>query len=122
MYIKKLIEMIKNTSRVPENKFYLYEQNNSEGVFQVDHGVDINVIIEANNIYMANKIAKRHGVYFNGVDKNIDCDCCGDRWSDSPQAYDKLTDALRNRLTMFGGQVVIYMANGEVYRAKEEER
>lgn len=29
----------------------------------------------------ANRLAEQYAdVYFNGVDKGLDCDCCGDRW------------------------------------------
>ena len=31
----------------------------------------------------ANRIAKAKGIYFDGVSKGIDCECCGDRWHEA---------------------------------------
>ena len=61
--------------------FYHYRQNNSGGGFDCDDNVHMNVIIEANSANQANNKAKSIGIYFDGVGKNMDCDCCGDRWS-----------------------------------------
>jgi hypothetical protein len=38
------------------------------------------LFIEAENAEQANEIAKSLGVYFNGKEKGIDCECRGDRW------------------------------------------
>lgn len=38
------------------------------------------MFIEAGDSSEANCIAQDLGVYFNGVDNDIDCLCCGDRW------------------------------------------
>jgi hypothetical protein len=35
--------------------------------------------------------AEMIGIYFDGVDQNIDCSCCGDRWS---QPYNDNGDEL----------------------------
>lgn len=59
-----------------ETLFYVFNQNNSGGGFSGYH----TIIVEARNTTEANRKAKNHGVYFNGVDKDLDCDCCGDRW------------------------------------------
>lgn len=56
--------------------FYQFRQNNSGGSFD---GF-VNIIIEASTPGEANEIAPEYGIYFNGVSKGIDCDCCGDRW------------------------------------------
>jgi len=67
---------------------YRYHQNNSGG-FVVDmptlsvsegyvEGYD--VYIYASDKNEANKIAEAKGLYFDGVSKEIDCECCGDRW------------------------------------------
>jgi len=73
-----------------ENKreTYRYHQNNSGG-FVVDmptltasegyvEGFD--VYIYALSKEAANRIAQDKGLYFDGVEKGIDCECCGDRW------------------------------------------
>ena len=59
--------------------FYHFRQNNSGGTFDVDpkRGIDVNVIIEADNYHEANSRAENIGLYFDGQG---DCSCCGDRW------------------------------------------
>lgn len=47
----------------------------------MDDKVTLNVIIEAENTMEADMIAERIGIYFNGCEKELDCDCCGDRWT-----------------------------------------
>jgi hypothetical protein len=59
---------------------YLFRQNNSGGSFVRDGNVGNYVIIQAMNADHANSIALKIGIYFNGVDDEIDCACCGDRW------------------------------------------
>lgn len=65
--------------------FYDFRQNNSGGRFLFDKGRGIGcyVIIEAESAADANDRAERIGLYFDGVDNEIDCECCGDRWSRS---------------------------------------
>jgi hypothetical protein len=62
--------------------FFHYRQNNSGGWFKVDSdaGISVNVIVEADSSYKANWKAQDIGLYFNGVDNDRDCGCCGDRW------------------------------------------
>jgi|688.fasta_scaffold224453_3 hypothetical protein len=60
--------------------FYHYDQNNSGGVFMEPA---LNVFIEASSHEEADTIAEANGLYFDGVDENMDCPCCGDRWSRS---------------------------------------
>ena len=55
-----------------------YRQNNSGGYFLGEYN---DIYIEAKNVRAADCLAEEHfGVYFNGVDDNRDCECCGDRW------------------------------------------
>lgn len=60
--------------------FFQYHQNNSGGSFIVNDEVTYDVIIEAASAAEADSKAETIGIYFDGVDKSIDCDCCGDRW------------------------------------------
>lgn len=60
--------------------FYAFWQNNSGGSYIADGTVEQLVIVEADNAGAANEFACIVGVYFGGVRKGIDCDCCGDRW------------------------------------------
>lgn len=61
-------------------KFYQFNQNNSGGSFDVDNKVCHRLFIQADNVDEAAEIAESIGVYFNGVDEGMDCECCGDRW------------------------------------------
>ena len=65
------------------NSTYWYEftQNNSGGSFVVDDKVCHRIYIEAEDFREAVIIAESLGCYWNGVEKGIDCPCCGDRWS-----------------------------------------
>lgn len=66
-------------------KFYYYNQNNSGGSFEHDPiaGLGYRVAIEALSEEEANLKAESIGIYFDGVEKDIDCECCGDRWYSS---------------------------------------
>ena len=57
--------------------FYTYRQNNSGGRFGQPA---IQVIVEADTPEQADVVAQSRGLYFNGVDNDYDCPCCGDRW------------------------------------------
>jgi hypothetical protein len=61
--------------------FFTFGQNNSGGSFINDGYVTHYVIVEADNADEANKIAENIGIYFDGCDQDMDCPCCGDRWS-----------------------------------------
>jgi len=95
--------------------FYMYRQNNSGGTFDVDaeKGIGHRVFIEAENKQAAEAKALSIGIYFNGVDDEIDCDCCGDRWDESPDA---LTVIGRGDLPKgyFGDQYFIHYADGSI--------
>lgn len=70
--------------------FYTYRQNNPGGFTQRDPDLGITdiVIIEADNAQHADYRATNIGLYFNGVDRNIDCDCCGNRWERKYTMFD----------------------------------
>lgn len=62
-----------------------YRQNNSGGFFRGP----IYVFVQAKHVSEANYLAEAHmGIYFDGVADDIDCDCCGDRWSEYPRECD----------------------------------
>lgn len=64
------------------NMFYEFCQNNSGGYHDLDQsrGIGPIVFIEANSYQEANDKAEEIGIYFNGCEEGLDCDCCGDRW------------------------------------------
>lgn len=61
-------------------KFYEFCQNNSGGSFDVNEHITHRVLIEANDADEAIDIAESLGIYFDGVENGMDCECCGDRW------------------------------------------
>lgn len=64
--------------------FYKFTQNNSGGSFDVDDTLCHRLIIEATSENSAISIAENLGCYWNGIDNEQDCPCCGDRWSNYP--------------------------------------
>jgi hypothetical protein len=80
----------------------------------VDDNVDHYVIIEAESADEANHIAESVGIYFDGVEKGIDCPCCGDRWYsaynegvEKPEIYGKTPSECTY-------QYIIYYKNGTI--------
>jgi hypothetical protein len=72
------VELLKVKER--KSKFYVFNQNNSGGSFESNDKLCHRVIIEADNVDDAVRIAENMGIYFNGCDEGMDCPCCGDRW------------------------------------------
>lgn len=62
-------------------KWYCFDQMNSGGYFVVNNKVCHRLFIEAESFDDAVKKAEELGCYWDGVSKNIDCPCCGDRWN-----------------------------------------
>lgn len=59
--------------------FFKFRQNNSGGEF--DTTMPYIMYVEVPTARVADAIAEDHGVYFNGCETGVDCECCGDRWS-----------------------------------------
>lgn len=73
-------------------KWFQFNQNNSNGIFDVDDKVCHRLFIEAESFKDAIRKAEELGCYWDGVEKGIDCECCGDRWSawnDTPVDIEK---------------------------------
>ena len=63
----------------PAMQWFKYRQNNSGGVFTYPAAM---VFVQATSAVKADRLAKRAvGIYFDGVESGVDCDCCGDRWN-----------------------------------------
>lgn len=108
------------------NKFYTFYQNNSGGRFEHDskRGIGLTVIIEATNIMHAICRAERIGLYFNGCEKDLDCQCCGDRWSKYANCSKKpKINGIEARkfkdLCYLGADHYIHYLNGKIERLKE---
>lgn len=65
------------------SKYYVFHQNNTGGIFE---NPAKNVIVKAESIEEANKIAESNGVYFD-ENYDIDCECCGTRWNSATDYY-----------------------------------
>lgn len=63
---------------------YSFRQNNSGGWFHVPA---ITVYVHADTPEQANAVAEANGLYFHGVSKGLDCECCGDRWYPADDYY-----------------------------------
>jgi hypothetical protein len=58
--------------------YFHFRQNNTGGYFTP---TTRHIIIKADTADEANRIAvERTPIYFDGVSKGLDCQCCGDRW------------------------------------------
>jgi hypothetical protein len=99
--------------------FFTFRQNNSGGGYDRNANVDKYVIIEADTADDAWEAAKLIGLYDMGVDKGIDCECCGDRWNPSPWRGRNVPSIYGEALTSKGSatqakqhSVVIHYADG----------
>jgi hypothetical protein len=79
-------------------KKFTYTQNNSGGVYDfpkwtgpADMGgvcsasdwqdQQVDVWVMARSEAEADELVQKYaGVYFDGIERGLDCDCCGDRW------------------------------------------
>lgn len=112
--------------------FYRFNQNNSGGSFVEDEDLTHTVFIEAGSAKEANARAENFGIYFDGCNSGIDCDCCGDRWYEAGEGdYYSLSSmkAVRQaikeleRYHMFTELIaIVHLRNGDRYAfAKNEE-
>lgn len=102
-------------------KFYTFNQNNSGGNFDNDESTGQYVIIEAHCADEANDIAEQKGLYFDGVDSGIDCDCCGDRWHTVDEHSGCIVPSIYGSPIVFDSNtmahgIVIHTYNGERYK------
>ena len=64
--------------------------------------VGYDVYLRATCADEANRIAESCGIYFDGVEKDKDCDCCGDRWYRT--VYPEDPDALEDLFEFLGSE------------------
>lgn len=111
-------EIIKDKLSDKKLKFYEFNQNNSGGNFVIDKdaGIFEIVYIEASSSQEADFIAKNIGIYFDGVSKNIDCYCCGDRWAlaTESESYDSFESVLKAQKYNYHERFVVHYLNGIV--------
>jgi len=82
-------------------KFFNFKQNNSRFSCITSKTFGFHTIIEAYDLQQAIQIAEKNGIYFDGVSKGLDCDCCGDRWFNSPEEYSDLDSFLTDKKVRF---------------------
>lgn len=114
--------------------FYHYSQNNSFGTFDEDSnkGICPDVIIEAKSATDANERAQKTGLYFDGVDKGIDCPCCGDRWHEVDEGEGTVNPTIVGKPLSdiesgyYREEVYIHYLNGNIeyykFKLSEEDR
>jgi hypothetical protein len=108
--------------------FYTYYQNNSFGQMMLSEpeGLTHYVIIEADSAEEADARAEASDInmYFDGVEKGLDCPCCGDRWSrqygdgtEEPRIYGKPATDYSTSWSAYmpkGKEICIHYADGRV--------
>ncbi len=98
--------------------WYHYSQNNSFGKWDIfaDKGIGPNLYVEANSTEQADQFAMDLGLYFDGVEAGIDCDCCGDRWWETDEGEDKLY--LSENSFLFHHEVYLHPIKGPFITVK----
>ena len=121
-------------AEVKAPRFFHFSQNNSGGSFVIDETLAHHVIIEAYDALDANTRAMQIGIYFNGCDSGMDCQCCGDRWSaqwsddrgdDTPMIYGDKPETYEDYFTKEGQPVChVYRIDGSkaTYRKQAQEK
>lgn len=104
--------------------FYTFRQNNSGGEYDINDRVNVVVVIEADSADEANDKAEEVGIYFNGVENDLDCECCGDRWDaiweesegmDVPTYYDHPITKVGSKQTNKTDTVIYYKDGSRQY-------
>lgn len=60
--------------------YYVMRQYPNRGDYDINANVASIVVIQTHDPLKANFIALSKGIYFDGIEKGIDCSCCDDRW------------------------------------------
>lgn len=60
--------------------YYLFRQGRNRGHYDITENVAPMVVVQEHDPIKANFTALTKGIYFDGIDKGIDCSCCEDRW------------------------------------------
>ena len=106
--------------------FYTFQQNNSGGRFSHSpRRLTRTVVVEANSAAEANDRLCGLGGYFNGVEEDVDCSCCGDRWypcsesdgAEVPSIYGIPLVDVKNQWDWMDGDpsVYVHMLDGRVF-------
>lgn len=108
-----------------KNRYFEFRQNNSGGSFDINdaQGIGPRVWIEAVNLQNAILRAEGLGLYWDGVDKGMDCPCCGDRWS-HPWDEEGVTEVKPDPEYDFNWHPVVYVhrIGGKIERIKGKSK
>lgn len=74
--------------------FYIFNQNNTGGHFDVDENLCHRLYIEADTKSEAISKAEKLGCYWDGVLRGIDCPCCGVQYDKNATSNTAYTDAV----------------------------
>lgn len=101
--------------------FYTYYNHGPRNVeVELERGIGEWVIIEAENPEDANMRAEKIGLYFDGVEKGIDCSCCGDRFD---RAKDGCGNVEESQFpAIYGIPVENYKFKLDCYRNRNPQR
>lgn len=123
--IEEILSMqICNATDLNSFPMYLYSQNNSGGYDIENRDVACSVYIQGKDAAQANAIAENIGIYFDGVEAEIDCECCGDRWymafsGDDMQQDEFLSSLVYDVSRSYGKKqnpiAIVYLLNGFKY-------
>jgi hypothetical protein len=86
-------------------KFYNFHQSNPGGY--TDEKMPAELYIQATSPEVANSIAETLGVYFDGQQSGVDCECCNDRWYRADE-WSSVEESLLPKATEEGRIVVHY--------------
>jgi len=70
---------------------YGFRQNNSGGYFT--EPAETIIVVAAKSKDHALETAGKAGLYLDGVQLGLDCDCCGDRWNNYASEFETVADA-----------------------------
>lgn len=73
--------------------YYRFRQNNTGGFFEEKPPIASTMFIEADSQQDAIVRGQDIGLYWNGVEAGVDCECCGDRWDESPEEAQPIIDS-----------------------------
>jgi hypothetical protein len=98
-----------------------FNQNNSGGSFVIDDeiGIGPHVFIESDTVDDAIEKAFSLGIYFNGVEEERDCACCGDRWHKPWSPEDEVD--ITEYSFYWHDTVYVHRSDGTIERIKKND-
>lgn len=101
--------------------FICFRQNNSGGSYDIDDNLSPLVVVEGNDYDHCVERAEAIGIYFNGVNRGLDCECCGNRWYRGDEVLANIENCQEVPAMEYGGGIfgsevsVIHYLDGRRY-------